>query len=320
MFTRLLRIFASTFFALSLTWGFVVAWNGIMAEDGDLLTFTKWNELVAYIDAHVSWSGANIGGGEWVFDAVTGSGQMQFKTIVAGTWLTITSDSSEITISKPWASVGSLVTDNITVSGSTCLVTTIPHDAFMNGYAEVVTTSPGTEHTPTGTIDPDANSTWDANMINNNYTDLAYNNSSAWSANKSLPAVDLWASVAVWVARIYRWTPATYGTTDGTIQWSNDGAAWTDLVTGIVQNTGATGDSTDHTISGNWRYIRFFNVTGQNATWVVLSELEVFAVGSTTTEYIHLMNRDVEIKNNGGNLEVCNNEGWDLDIEINSLQ
>ncbi len=208
---------------------------------------------------------------------------------------------------------------SFTVNDNTCVVTTIDHDTFLNAYAEVITVTPWAEINPTGTIDPDNTSTWDANLINNIYTDLVYNDSSQGSANKSLPAVDLGSSQSIWVIRIYWWNPNQYWVTNGQIQGSNDGTTWTPLVSNIVKTTGATWDFDNYAVSGSYRYYRFFSVAWLNATWVVISELELFAIWSSQTEFIHILNREVELKNNAWDLEICNNEIVPLDIEVNHL-
>ena len=320
MFIRISKIFFSIIVLLFLTVSFVFSWTGIIADDGDILTFTKWNELVGYIDAQVWWSGANLWVWTGIFASVTGSGQMQFKSLVAGTGMTISSDASTVTIGKAGAWIWSLVSETISATGlGACTVSTIPYEGFINAYVETIIVTPWPEINPTGTIDADSTSTWDANLINNDYTDLIYNNSSAGTANKSLPWVDLWSSLAVWVARLYRWNPATYGVTDGKIQGSNNGTTWIDLVTWIVKTTGATGDSDDYSISGNYRYIRLFSVAWLNATWVTLAETEVFQAGSVSNEYVNIFNRDMEVRSNAGFVEVCNNEST-ANVEINSVQ
>lgn len=255
-------------------WG-IRAWNGILADPGDILTAAKWNELVQYIDDGL----ANVSG----------------------------------------ASNLSINSVSLTVNDNACVVTTIDHDRFLNAYAEVITVTPWAEINPTGTIDPDNTSTGDANLINNVYTDLVYNNNSQWTANKSLPAIDLWSSQNVSIVRIYWWTPATYWVTNGQIQGSNDGTTWTPLVSNIVKTTGATWDFDDYAVSGSYRYYRFFSVAWLNATWVVISELEVFAIWSSQTEFIHVLNKEVDLKNNAWNLEICNDEITPLDIEVNHL-
>lgn len=308
------------FFCVFFTYGFIYSWNGIIAEDGDLLTFTKWNELVAYIDNAVSWSGANLGTWEWVFAQTTASWQLQFKSIASGTWISVSSSPTEITVWLAWTAIGSLVSDTVSVANAACATTTVPTSGFINAYAEITTTTPGPERVPTGTIDPDAVSTFDANLIDNDYTNLTYNNSNAGTTNKSLPAIDLWASLSVWVVRIYWWTPGTYWVTDGTIQWSNNGTAWTDLVTWITKTAGATGDFDDYTVSGNYRYLRLFSVAWLNGSWVVISELEAFETGTTTTQDVHVFNRDVTIADDSGFIEVCSEEIGTVDVEVNGVQ
>jgi len=258
------------------TTGWIRAWNGILADPGDILTAAKWNELVQYIDDGL----ANVSG-----------------------W---------------WGNL-SITSVSVTVADNACLTTAIDHDRFLNAYADVLIVTPWAEINPVGTIDPDNTSTWDANLINNNYTDLVYNDSSAGSTNKSLPAVDLGSSQSAWVVRIYWWNPNQYWVTNGQIEGSNDGTTWTPLVTNIVKTTGATGDFDDYTVSGSYRYYRLFSVAGLNATWVVISELEVFSIWSSSTESFHVFNRAIDIKNNAWSLEICNNDGAPRDIEVNHL-
>ena len=191
---------------------------------------------------------------------------------------------------------------------------------FILAFTLNTTNTIWAEYTPTGTIDIDNTSTWDNNLIDNNYANLIYNNSSQWTVNKSLPAVDLGSSLPVWIVRIYWWNPATYGVTNAKIQWSTNGTTWVDLFSWISKTTGATWDFNDYTVIGNYRYYRFYSITGLNTNWFVISELEVFAAWGTSTEYINIFNRNMEIKNNTGKVEICNNEAVNRTIEINSLQ
>jgi len=246
--------------------------------------------------------------------------------IIAGTGITVTPSWSGVIIGRSNTS-GNVTSQILTVANGACQTAgTIPYKTYTSAFVdESVTTwwTPWAEANPTGTIDADNTSTFDANIIDNNYTNLVYNNSITGSANKSLPGIDLWSSIALQSVDIYWWTPATYGTTNGRIQWSNDGTTWTNLVTGIVKNTGATWDVTSHTVSWSWRYIRFFNVTWQNVTYIVLAEIEAFTVWTpwvTTTENIHISDYDMQIRNDAGFLEVCNNEASTYTLEINSIQ
>ncbi len=280
----------------------VSAWNGIIAESGDIITLAKWNEMIATINTKLS------------------------SNNVYGTWgVTITaSGGNDIVIGLSTAAW--INTEALTVPGTSCVVSATTYNRYMNGYVvynETIWGTPGAEAVPIGTIDPDNTSTGDAGLIDNDYTSLTYNNSDQGSANKSLPAINLGASIALQSVRLSWWTPQTYGTTNGIIQWSNDGINWTNLASGIVNNTGATGDQTDHSISWSWQYIRFFNVSWQSADWITMAEIEAFTVGTPgtpTTLYDHVMDRGVDLHNNGNFLEVCNTETTPLDIEIHSLQ
>lgn len=296
----------------------VKAWNGIIAENGDILTFSKWNELVQYIDDHVS-EYISVWGGASLIANTTADWDLTLKSLVAGNGIQITPNSNEVVIhSTGWGSM-SLTSTGITIPASSCSTTSLEYNRFLNAYATIFTVTPWAEITPVGTLDIDNTSTWDASLINNNYTDLLYNNNSQGSANKSLPAVDIWSSQSVWMVRVYWWNPATYGFTNAQIQGSNDGTTRTPLVTNIVKTSWATGDFDDYTVSGSYRYFRLYSVSGLNATWVVISEIEVFSIGSSFSEYIHVFNRDIQVKNNGWFLEMCNNEGTSLDIEIHHL-
>ncbi len=320
MFLRILKIILSVCFCVFISWSVVVAWTWLIASDGDPLTFTKWNELVAYVDSKIS-SGINLWTGEGIYAWTGWLTTANFKSLNAGTGIVLSSDADEITISSNgvWA-IPSISSETVAVDPGTCSMSTTPYKSFMNAFVSIVSGWTWVEFTPVWTIDPDNNSTNDANMIDNNYTNLVYNNSNQWSANKSLPAIDLGSSQVVWTVRLHWWNPQTYGTTNWTIQWSNNGTTWTNLATWIVKNSWATWDTTDHSVSGSWRYLRFFNVTWQNVNWVVLSETEAFGSGSWTSINHHVFNREIEIRENGWNIQVCNNEWDSYKIEIFSLQ
>ena len=161
----------------------------------------------------------------------------------------------------------------------------------------------GPEIIPTGTVDPDNVSSNDANLINWNLTDLCYNNISPWSANKSLPWIDLWSSVAIGIIELYRRDPA-YLSNDFSIQGSNDGTTWTDVVTN--QQSTSLGLQ-QIPVSWTYRYWRLFNITGTNATYVVLSEMKAFGVWVWSTIYSALNNREIELKQSGSDVIITNN-------------
>lgn len=269
------------------------AWIGLIAESGDILNISKWNQMIGEL-----------------------GNKLETWNILAWTWITLTTSGNDITLSADSAVINS---QTLNVPSASCVTSSLAYQGFMNAYAEIITTTPGTEIVPTGTIDPGNVSTGDANLINNNYTDLVYNNNTAGTNNKALPAVDLWSTQSVGVVRIYWWSPASYGVTNGQIQGSNNGTSWTPLVTNIVKTSGSTGDFDDYTVSGSYRYYRLFSVSGLNANWVVISELETFAIGTTTSEWVHVFHRDIEIKNDSWFVELCNNEAIALNVEVNGL-
>jgi len=173
----------------------------------------------------------------------------------------------------------------------------------------------GPEIIPTGTVDPDNVSSNDANLINWNLIDLCYNDISPWSANKSLPWIDLWSSIAIERIDLYRWS-TTYLSTDFKIQGSNNGTTWTDVVIN-QQSTAVWLQSIP--VSGTYRYWRLFNVTGTNATYVVLSEMKAFGVWVWSTIYSAINNSEVELKQSGSDVIITNNINQWLDFIINYL-
>lgn len=293
--------------------GGIKAWNGILAEDWDILTFTKWNELVAYIDERVS-EFQSIGGWASIIASTNTQGDATFKSLTAGQGIQIDNNANEVIISSTgW--IQPTATD-ISVSAESCNTTSIAYRNFLSAYTEIIVTTPWAEINPVGVIDPTNISTGDANLINNNYSDLVYNNGSQWTINKELPAVDLWSSQNAGIVRIYWWNPDQYGVIKGEIQGSNDGTTWTPLFTNIAKTNIWALPYDDYQVSGSYRYYRLFSVTWLHNTWVVISELEVFQVGSVISNAYHVFNRDIEVKNNNWFIELCNNEFIDLDIEI----
>ncbi|MCH2189160.1 hypothetical protein MK079_05030, partial [Candidatus Gracilibacteria bacterium] len=94
------KIFFSIFISCFLALSVVVAWVGVIAEDGDIITVAKWNELVAYIDQKLSPSN------------VIGAGSIQVTS--SGSDITLSSDADGV---APYiSSVLSFVPTNSTVS------------------------------------------------------------------------------------------------------------------------------------------------------------------------------------------------------------
>lgn len=175
----------------------------------------------------------------------------------------------------------------------------------------------GSQLTAVGTVDPDGVSTNDANLINGVLDDLCYNISSPGSANKSLPGADFGAGADPGICRVWWWTNDAYTASNYKIQGSTNGTTWTDIATGL-NSTGLAGQSVDITITGGpWRYLRVFCVTGNNATYCVISELEAFesAAGSVERLLSQYPTYAVGVDNSGF-VTVENNSGSSSEITI----
>lgn len=213
---------------------------------------------------------------------------------------------------------GGVLSQSLTVTSGNTLTTGIAYDRFLNAWVSVPNT--GGVLTPTGVIDPTNISTNEAALIDGNLTNLHYHNSSTGSANKELAAIDLGSSLPVSGVNVHWWNN-TYTASDYKIQGSNDGTTWTDLSTGN-NSTGMVGTAANPqvlAITGSWRYLRVFCVTGNNATWCVISELQALGVAGGSTNYNIFELDDVLLTNDGTNLVIENNLGVDVDIEINYL-
>lgn len=174
-----------------------------------------------------------------------------------------------------------------------------------------------TEIPATGTIDPDSTSTGDANLINNNLTDLVYNNSSSGSANKSLPAFDLGSVQQVDIVSVWWWNN-TYTSTNYKIQISNDGVNWTDKIVNL-NSTGQANQKLDFTVNDTFRYFRVFNITGTNASWVVISEMKAYASESGLNIESDSSSEIVVYCNSNGKIEIENVSSTTKQVTVNYL-
>lgn len=191
---------------------------------------------------------------------------------------------------------------------------TIPANSLLNVYADLPI--PWPLLTPIGTIDPDGNSSLWPNLINGNLGDLCYNNLSPGSANKSLPAIDLWSSLPVSKVNLYRWD-AAYLSNDFRIEGSNDGTSWT-TVASWLSSSGV--GLQEIPVIWTFRYWRLFNVSGVNSAFVVLTEMELFSVSPGTNKTLVSSNSDfVTVIDDGGDLEITNNQVVALDFTVNYL-
>ena len=131
---------------------------------------------------------------------------------------------------------------------------------------------------PAGTFDPTNVSTIDANLINNNLTDLCYNNTSLGSAGKELPAIDYGTVQLIDQVAIYWWNQA-YIATSFTLETSLTGASWTSygpftgtwLGTSNPQFVGLSGAA--------GRYLRLRCITGADVNFIVVSEMRGYEKG-----------------------------------------
>lgn len=214
----------------------------------------------------------------------------------------------------------SIVEKMITVPANDSVSTGSPIGSFVSAWFAGSAT--GAEITPVGTIDPTNVSTGDASLINDVNTDLVYNNSSQGSANKELPAVDLGSSVAVANVEIWWWNN-TYTAGNYSIQGSNDGTTWSDLVTGL-DSTGVVGTAANPqqvAVSGSWQYLRVFCVAPTNASWVVVSEMNVFAPAGSGSLTHFASNSDYSVVDDGGgNSAIVNNSAAPVDFTVYCLE
>jgi len=115
---------------------------GTYANDGtgdDLRSaFTKVNDNFDYIDTFAVISGTNLGAGAPVFKTATG-GASQFRTIAAGTNLTVSYDGNVITVAANNPFVGN-VTGNVTGNAST-VTNGVYTTSSINALADVDTVS-----------------------------------------------------------------------------------------------------------------------------------------------------------------------------------
>lgn len=209
-------------------------------------------------------------------------------------------------------------TQTLTIPANATIVTSAKAQNFINAWALI----PGNANkiSAIGTIDPTNVSTGDANLINDIYDDLTYNNSSAGSRNKALPAIDIGTAQAIGTVDVYWWNN-TYTATNYSIQGSTNGTNWTTLASGL-NSSGIVGSSQNPQkvqVSGSYRYIRVFCTTGSNSTWVVISELEVFSPSNTTiTEYISSRD-DILVGINNGSVEIANRNDFAVEAIVHYL-
>ena len=135
----------------------------------------------------------------------------------------------------------------------------------------------------TGSANPDNTSTLGDALYNKNYTDLCYNNFSFGTINKPLPAINLGETKQVDSVSIWWWN-AIYTAVEYKIQGSNDAQNWTDLATNL---SSSIAERQDIPVDAQVQYLRMFCVQGRNSTFVVISEMEAYAIPSEKDKYIN---------------------------------
>jgi len=171
--------------------------------------------------------------------------------------------------------------------------------------------------TAVGTIDPTNVSTFDANLINGNLNDFCYNNSSAGSTDKELPAMDLGSSIEVDIISIV-WFSAVYASNDFAIEASDDGTNWTTVLNNLAW--GGTPNVEDRFVipAGNsFRYWRLKCNVGLNASFMIVREM--IAQESNGTRIVNLLEGDdIVLRANDADseLEIVNNSARNYNITI----
>lgn len=174
----------------------------------------------------------------------------------------------------------------------------------------------GEKITPIGTTDVTSVSTIDARLINGNYTDYTYNNSSQGTVNKELPAINLGASYDINTVAVTWYSNSIYTASNYKIQGSNDSSTWTDLAVNL-NSTGQHGQTVEIGVTGSWQYIRVFCVQGNHATWILVSELEAF-IDSGEIEEVYIASDDMYKIEKGanGSVEITNNASTTADFAV----
>lgn len=121
-----------------------------------------------------------------------------------------------------------------------------------------------------GVNDVDNVSTNEANLIDEDYENLCYNNSSTGTVDKSLPFIDLGSVQQIDIAKVWWWN-TTYLSSNFKIQGTNDLSNIVDIRTGLSSTEVGLQEIV---VDAEFRYIRVFCVQGVHPTYVVLSELE----------------------------------------------
>lgn len=171
--------------------------------------------------------------------------------------------------------------------------------------------------------DPNNYSTFDNNVNDGNLLNFWYNNSSVGSAGKWI-GLDNGSPITVTHAKWYDYSATSiYQPTQYRIEGSNNGSTWTTLVDisspPYLPSTTSDGHLVDLGGSQTYRYFRWYCVTGNNPTYVIIAELELYNVtdpdiwtcdssGCFKVEYL-----------NETQTRITNDSGSEQDVLVNIL-
>jgi hypothetical protein len=165
-------------------------------------------------------------------------------------------------------------------------------------------------------------SSLDSQLIDGNFNSLCYNNTVTGTTDLNFVGVDLGSNQDVDYINIY-WFSSEY-TGDFRIETSQDGVNWTDR-TGVITGTWQ-GDNEEPEIitlpeSLNTRYIRPVVINGNNATYFVINELEIYKQNETIN-YVLVgtsSNDNIQTKLVDNKLYITNNHNYDVEIKISYI-
>ena len=197
------------------------------------------------------------------------------------------------------------------------IVLDVPYTKYISGWAEVRSVT--SMHDVASVQDPTNVTTVENNLANGNTTtDFVYNNSSSGTTNKELPALDLGEPKEVSLCKVY-WYSDTFKANDFQIQYSDDLSTWQSVgdFEGVVTDNGVSQDLNFNPVSA--RYWRLFCLSGNNSTWVVIREMEVFPPATGTESVLLNEIEGLTLSNDAGKLSVANESNIDIQATLTLL-
>lgn len=140
---------------------------------------------------------------------------------------------------------------------------------------------------PSGTgWDPGSKSTLEANINNGNFGDLVYNNSAAGNTSGIIFGIDMGAPTAITAMKKYDYS-ATYYDTEWEFIGTNDptGATYDVIFTVTQDSARLAGNPTFETFpTENYQYFGYRCVSSNNASYTIVTELELYTGTATLVE------------------------------------